>query len=150
MPTGQKSPLHSSALTINGLNPGRTIVRFNRYGGTGRAFVVMERPVVRSVILDTATRSPMCVVTIPPNATVVHKNTQVVKLRDVKTGTVEYQYLTDLGVVPMRGGRFNDANFVVDHCKKHLLPTTRVSYPAHMARIFDEEDFFGDVCDLEF
>lgn len=135
MPTGQKSPLHPSALTINGLTPGRTIVKFNRHLGVRETYVVMERPVVRTSILSPAPGFKIVhVVVVPPNARVVSKNVQAVLLRDVKTGEMGYQYLGDLGVTPHHTGGFNEANFVVDHRKKHLLPTELKPYPEYQAR----------------
>ena len=118
----QKSPLHPSALTINDLNPGRTVVRFNRHNGILGTHIVLERPVVRTEILVIAPRIEiMYVVTVPPNVKVLYRNALVVKLRDVATGRSEYWRVCDLGVVPYVH-EFSPVNFVVDDKSRHLLP----------------------------
>jgi hypothetical protein len=101
MPKGKKSPLHPSALAINGLTPGRTIVKFNRHIGTMGTFVILEYPCVRNT---------------------AHGRGLMVRMRDIRSGTTKYHYLTDMGVVPLRSGRFNGSNYIVDRRKVHLLP----------------------------
>lgn len=110
-----KSPLHPSALTLNALTEGRTILRFNRHDGVQGSFVVMERPCVHTTELG---------------------RRMMVKLKSVQFGTTQYHFLTDLGVLPS-GNWFNDQNIVVDHRKGHLLPTELVPWPPD---IFDEYD----------
>jgi hypothetical protein len=113
MPTGQKSPLHPSALTINGLTVGRTILRFNRHHGEQGLFIVMERPRVRATMRGSFL---------------------MVRLKSVLTGKSSYHHLSDLGVVSSRGV-FSEQNFVVDHRKRHLLPTELVPQRPYIGRL---------------
>jgi hypothetical protein len=48
--TGRKSPLHPSALTLNGLTPGRTIVQFNRRLGVMGTYVVQDYPRIHDML----------------------------------------------------------------------------------------------------
>lgn len=127
--TGVQSRLHESALTINGITPQRTVVKYNRYTGDSRTYVVLGYPVVLTTITRTLGSAPEHVKTVPEGAHVIHGPALMAKMRDTATGRVGYKYLSDLGVVPNRAGRFNAGNFLIDHRKRHLLPTQTIPRP---------------------
>jgi len=120
MATGQKSPLHPSALTINHLNPGRRIIKFSMFDGEVGAYEVCEHPVVREDMFEGITI--------------------MVKLKDLLTGRITYVSLTTLGIVRFPDGGFSRVTFTVDHRKRRLLPTARLLRP--LADYSKEEEIF--------
>jgi hypothetical protein len=118
-----KSPLHPSALSLNDIQPGRRIIRFNRNHGVMGEMVIVSKPYARrwrSVNGESGAKL-------------------LVDLRwvDGFTGSL---YLTDMGVIPYSGpnsgrrGFWNNVNFTIDARKRHLLPEISPSLPKNSRR----------------
>ncbi len=112
MPTKKgptRSPLHSSALRIGDLNPGMQIVRFNRAFGAEYCRVV----------------SKPYVLVRPENMSAFRYSDEghiVIDLQSVRFGSVNMNYLSDMGVIPYKYGNWNQSNFTIEARKSELLP----------------------------
>ncbi len=104
MSTRTKSPLHPSALSLNDIQPGRRIIRFNRLLGIMLEAVIVSKPYVCRYQAFGLIRADL-----------------VVDLRSTD-GFTESVYLTDMGVIPRSRTIWSPVNFTIDARNRHLLP----------------------------
>lgn len=116
----RRSPLHPSALRLNDITVGRSIIWQNVVIGLVCEAVILTRPYVgrpgpRFEFAEDRSRQ------------------SVVRLRTAD-GTVFVESLAEMGVMPYRGYDWNSVNFIIDARKRDLL---RV----HTAGLWSYRDF---------
>lgn len=145
MPTAQKNAGHASALTINGLTPGRQIVVCNMHmaGGVMSTYTVMDYPragvSTASRWLDKVIAADNAVSGFGQLKQPALKPELVVRVRD-RRGVTSDESLKTLGIIPLciACKAWSWWRFTVDHRKLHLVRPER----ARELTLADDRDFY--------
>lgn len=145
MPTAQKNAGHASALTINGLTPGRQIVVCNMHmaGGVMSTYTVMDYPragvSTASRWLDKVIAADNAVSGFGQLKQPVLKPELVVRVRD-RRGVTSDESLKRLGIIPLciTCKAWSWWRFTVDHRKLDLVNL----WKARELTLADDRDFY--------